>query len=330
MTKKKSLDDTEHAANGSGALSRKAFNSSLKTDGYLGSPQQLTRSCSCKRPASFKRMKSKNASPNRNLNGNETPGNDIEMTRHTGTPIVLTAPSIVNERRGTQCSISILENLENQIHQSRAGSLPFEHLNNLMQNQQLQVFGDENGGGPEVYRVRQFNTTNKGSVINRGDSFKRSFKRSSQSISSTKNKKESNSDGKNLALPDYQDGYLNKSSTSSKCGINETSFINEGANAGGGVTLQGSVKSVNINGARAASNNQAVTLQVLTYVVYVMGASTVGKNALIKQFKTSEYRGTYDISAHLSNGICSILPFLNSMNLFAMLWIQIAHNLVKK
>lgn len=39
-----------------------------------------------------------------------------------------------------------------------------------------------------------------------------------------------------------------------------------------------------------------------TYVVYVLGAPTVGKNALIKQFKTSEYRGTYDICAHQSTG----------------------------
>ena len=45
----------------------KRFSNNLKIDGnaHLGAPQALTRSCSCKRPGSLKKMKSKNASPNR-------------------------------------------------------------------------------------------------------------------------------------------------------------------------------------------------------------------------------------------------------------------------
>ena len=57
-----------------------------------------------------------------------------------------------------------------------------------------------------------------------------------------------------------------------------------------------------INDHQQLKQQQLILMQSVSYVVYVMGASTVGKNALIKQFKTSEYRGTYDISAHLSQG----------------------------
>lgn len=296
----------------SNTLVKNTFNSSLKTEDYLGSPNNLTRSCSCKRPSSFKRMKSKNNSPNRLLNPNENNGNSPRRSQ-SRTPTLTAPQSIVNERRGTQCSISILDDLESHMSSNRAGSLPFENLNNFLQNQQLQVFDyDENNkNNTEVYRVRQFNTTNKGSVINRGDSFKRSFKKSSQSISSNKNKKDNsstvNQDSKNLNLPEFQDGYLNRSS--SKCGINETSFIASDANtpiSANGIEINGNgfngLNKTSLQNPAKSSKvaSSALNMQVMTYIVFVMGASTVGKNALIKQFKTSEYRGTYDISAHLS------------------------------
>ncbi|CAF1540658.1 unnamed protein product, partial [Adineta ricciae] len=51
------------------------------------------------------------------------------------------------------------------LRSGRVGSLPLDQL-------QLPLDGDE-----EIYRVRQFHTTSKG-FVNRGDSFKRSFKRS--------------------------------------------------------------------------------------------------------------------------------------------------------
>jgi hypothetical protein len=260
--------------------------------------------------------KSKNSSPNRLLHPDGGGGGGVDSrsgghsptpsyqsqasrtptTTHAITPISSTRT--VNDRRGTHCSISIMDDIENQMNNpNRAGSLPFDQLNN--QNQQLRVLDYDDGDGPEVYRVRQFHTTNKGSVINRGDSFKRSFKKSSQSISSAnkeRNKKEnstatspnSNNNNNNLNLPD-----LHQHHASSNVDIHETSFINESSNV---------TQPMIINDHQQLKQQQLILMQSLSYVVYVMGASTVGKNALIKQFKTSEYRGTYDISAHLSQG----------------------------
>ena len=254
-------------------------------------------------------MKSKNSSPSRHLNPNEQTSNqqDARNTspRHSQsrTP-TLHAPNAASERRGTQCSISLLDNLENQISSNRAGSLPFEALSNLLQNQLHYDNDDDNVGGAnaEVYRVRQFHTTNKGAVINRGDSFKRSFKKSTQSISSSSNKNKKDHspaaylESKTLNLPEYQDDYLNRS----KHGVSETSFIEAKTNGADSMTNAGNGSELTRSSKQATAS--ALSMQVVTYMVYVMGASTVGKNALIKQFKTSEYRGTYDISAHFSQG----------------------------
>jgi hypothetical protein len=282
----------------------------LKTEDYLGSPQNLTRSCSCKRPSSFKRMKSKNNSPNRLLHPDEVNnanGGNSPRSSQGRTPTLASAtpsPSYINDqRRGTQCSISIMDDIENQMNNpNRAGSLPFDQ-----QPQRLNVFDYDNDvdeAAPEVYRVRQFHTTNKGSVINRGDSFKRSFKKSSQSIASASknaNGKKENYNNNNLNLPDFhhnhnqqilQQQYQNENGV----GIKETSFIQNGND-------ESNEASNKIND--VVKNKEEFMqhiMQVLTYVVYVMGASTVGKNALIKQFKTSEYRGTYDLNGHMSQG----------------------------
>ena len=297
------LQTDDHVS--SSTLTKKAFNSSLKTEDYLGSPQNLTRSCSCKRPSSFKRMKSKNNSPNRLLHPDEVNnanGGNSPRSSQGRTPTLASAtpsPSHINDqRRGTQCSISIMDDIENQMNNpNRAGSLPFDQ-----QQQRLHVFDydyDGEDAAPEVYRVRQFHTTNKGSVINRGDSFKRSFKKSSQSIAS--GSKNANGNGKkennnNLNLPDFHHNHNQQQQNDNGGGIKETSFIQNGNDE-----FNEAPKKTN----DALKNKEAFMqhiMQVLTYVVYVMGASTVGKNALIKQFKTSEYRGTYDLNGHMSQG----------------------------
>lgn len=207
--------------------------------------------------------------------------------------------------------------------------MPFENLNNSQGFGVNNVLVDENNENKEVYRVRQFNVTTKGTVINRGDSFKRSFKRSTQSISSNHNKphKENSSptylDTNTLNLPEYQEGggsgsvYLNKSSNSSNYGINETSFIVDGVSANGsgngGVTSNVGIIIENCDDTSPLVVGNQSQLQIAhpqdsqTYMVYIMGASSVGKNALIKQFKTSEYRGTYDISAQHSTGKYDII-----------------------
>ena len=199
-----------------------------------------------------------------------------------------------------------MDDIENQMNNpNRAGSLPFDQ----QQQQRLNVFEYDYDGidaGPEVYRVRQFHTTNKGSVINRGDSFKRSFKKSSQSIASASKNANANANGKkenynnnnnNLNLPEFHHNHNQQQQNENGAGIKETSFIqNENDEFN-----EASNKTNDVLKNKEALFMQNI-MQVLTYVVYVMGASTVGKNALIKQFKTSEYRGTYDLNGHMSTG----------------------------
>lgn len=101
------------------ASNKRLFTASLKTDNYLGSPQQLTRSCSCKRPGSFKKMKSKHASPSRspNLNDRDTANvnsNNSQPLATTPTGMAVTPTGGVSGRRGTQCSITILDDIQNQ------------------------------------------------------------------------------------------------------------------------------------------------------------------------------------------------------------------------
>lgn len=248
------------------------LSNNLKSDCYLGSPKQLTRSCSCKRPSSFKKMRSKNASPNRPL-----PNNESVFVRTV--PNWDITPPESNSRRGTQSSVNVNPG-------RRTSSLPFETF--IGPQIQTMLPNDEEA---EVYRVRQF-VTNKGSVINRGDSFKRSFKRSTQSISSNSKKDTSPTfqDTNTLNLPDFQDGnvFAFNGNGASSNQFNETSLIT----------------SEQISYDKVAEINQVIPPIIVqnqeaikTYVVYILGASSVGKNALLKQFKTSEYRGIYEISS---------------------------------
>lgn len=255
------------------------FGNNLKSECYLGSPKQLTRSCSCKRPSSFKKMRSKNASPNRPSPNNN---NNNESVFVNSVPNWDITPTESGSRRGTQFSINVNPS-------RRTSSLPFESFI----GPQIQAISPEDEQ-TEVYRVRQFVTT-KGSVINRGDSFKRSFKRSTQSISSSSKKDTSPTfqDSNTLNIPDCQETNI-ISNNGSRSQINETSFANS--------------EQISVNTLK--DTNQQVIPPIIvqnqelikTYVVYILGASTVGKNALIKQFKTSEYRGIYEISNNLSNG----------------------------
>lgn len=239
----------------------------LKVESYLGSPQPLTRSCSCKRPGSFKKMRSKNASPNRAAANQANNANNQENYVVNAVPAA--AASNVTGRRGTQCSVSISEDLEAN-KQNRAGSLPFDTLNNmLLQNAFL------NPDNAEFYRVRQFNMTDKGSVINRGDSFKRSFKKSNQSLSNKK-------DASPTTIPQI---------------INTFDLQQQQPDESTQPTMEGDM----LLDTNLLSVPQAVNAgPVDTYTVYIVGSTNVGKNALIKQFKTSEYSGTYNICIHQS------------------------------
>lgn len=308
-------------------------------------------------------MRSKNASPNRmaqqqqqqlhhqqiiaaSSNGRgsiaagqaHSPAGDRDSKKSNSPTSASGGVVIGGVRRGTQCSITLMDDFDPRQQQNRAGSLPFE---NLIRPQTLAI---PNDGGEqaaaaaaaptEVYRVRQF-VTNKGAVINRGDSFKRSFKRSNQSLSSMNKRDTPNSTNapvsgaanpNQLNLPDQTfgggggvGGTASKTSTSS---INETtttaSFNNNNNNLdcmsgsfamrqmtnANGMLASGGGDNASAMGLSTPASEQprVETPLVKTYVVYMLGVATVGKNALIKQFKTSEYRGTYDICPHQSTG----------------------------
>jgi hypothetical protein len=198
---------------------------------YLGAPNTLTRSVSCKRPASFKRMRSK---ASENVSSNYT---------------------LKPEEKGLQVGISPNQQGKSQ---NRTGSLPFDSL---------EVNGDD------FYRVRRFNITSKGAVINRGDSFKRSFKQiNHQSMTKLQKHMPSTDNMSDGSVPTTPN-------TIGEAGSNKhVLFAIENTESIVDPEIIQSLKTID------------------TYTVCVLGSVSVGKTALIKQFQTSEYSGTYDMS----------------------------------
>jgi hypothetical protein len=320
---------------------KRLLSSGLKMADTLGAPQALTRSCSCKRPASFKRMRSKNASPSSRSPRQATspmPATAagielVAVAAATGDDAfhILSSRGVVpSGRRGTQCSDTIMDDLTSDAGRSasRVGSLPFEVLQYLHQQQQQQLHLQQpTPAAEDTYRVRQFNTTSSGSVINRGDSFKRSFKRSTQSIASGKKEPSTASSGHTppshlaveggvgvaganlLHLPELSSGYASKSANNSVYDVNETSFNgndeepvlamgqnNSGSFLGGISSRIQPVAQMAAGGLLTPTFAMTSQESVRPYIVYMIGSTSVGKNALIKQFNTSEYRGTYQLN----------------------------------
>ena len=100
-------------------------------------------------------MRSKNASPNRQSVLAAANG---ELAAPSPSPATITterrdskkssSPSMNGgggggQRRGTQCSITLLDEFESRQQQNRAGSLPFE---NLIRPQTLAIPGEQVGG----------------------------------------------------------------------------------------------------------------------------------------------------------------------------------------
>jgi hypothetical protein len=229
----------------------------LKINENLGSPQQLTRSCSCKRPGSFKKMRAKNEIKSNNQKDSLVQNNSIASV--TVSPPSNTNPS---SRRGTNCSIVLKNELDKE---NRCCSIPLDNLNN---NQSQHLTLDLDQTDIDICRVRKFNITNKGSIINRGDSFKRSFKRSNNSLSSKKDVSPSvNYDNNTLNLPDFQECYLNKSNNS--INYNDISEKSD--------TL---IVKNNDNDSYALNTDKNIVIEdekftnnIKTYLVYMLGAS---------------------------------------------------------
>jgi len=219
------------------------------SDNKLGAPQQLTRSQSCKRPGSFKRSQKAKQNGLVEANRKESPTS--------------AQPAHLSGRRGTQGSINLGE------MEGRCESLPMDNMN-----------GEED---TEICRVRQFNITNKG-IVNRGDSFKRSFKRSNNSLTSKKEISPTinHADSNTLNLPDTYDGFfVNKSCNNSNNGLNDASSNAESKSTQSGIIDNKSISSRNVN-----FNTKKEPVAQKSYLVYMIGASRFLFLILFRLFKT--------------------------------------------
>ncbi|XP_076448822.1 uncharacterized protein LOC143285439 [Babylonia areolata] len=166
----------------------------------------------------------------------------------------------------------------------RTNSLPTNQLFLSLPNPDwMTVAAPKDTGG--VCRVRSFKTTSKG-IVNRGDS----FKRSTHSLASN---------GSIGSLdPECQghhgsQGHIAGSRQSSPSASPRAAA----ARRTGGGTRQGLNRSLNsLDSGGAPSHSDAASMCPSYYKVLMMGATGSGKSALTRQFMTSEYKGTYEIS----------------------------------
>ncbi|XP_050420083.1 uncharacterized protein LOC126833022 [Adelges cooleyi] len=113
--------------------------------------------------------------------------------------------------------------------------------------------------GDELYRLRTFSITNKGGVVNCGDSIINRRSRSNTSVNST----------------------ASKHSPSNMSGVSPF----DGSCCGGNSSYND-----------LSSGESSVVDDIPKYRVVLLGESGVGKTALVSQFMTSEYMNTYDAS----------------------------------
>lgn len=277
----KVLYQQQHNNSNSNLNMKKNFLTLKEAEGYLGSPQQLTRSCSCKRPGSFKKMRSHSNVNNSNQNQltikPRTTSEKIDDTSREADPVDKNNFSNSDEFRKLNKS------------SNRAGSLPFESL--------------ETNRNLDIYRLRCFNITPKGGIVNRGDSFKRSFKRSNRSVI----------DHNNLtAINDNQSPEIQSPQKQSTLSTPLLVF-SHASDDGNLKTENDSFKMEEKEVPKSRKLNSKIRLYkntdaedtgeidyIDTFVIYVLGSVGVGKNSLAKQFKTSEYHGTYAIDANVS------------------------------
>ncbi|CAM4982271.1 unnamed protein product [Rotaria socialis] len=188
---------------------------------------------------------------------------------------------------------------------ARIGSLPLDQL-------QIPHDGDE-----EIYLVRQFNTTSKG-FVNRGDSFKRSFKRSG-SISRRGSFRKTDRTPSQEQINDSL--VLNNEIRSSTNSLTNTKTTPCGPNLNGILDNQFNDSAIeNISSSPITNNddhdddddddNEIVerietedghVQDIRVYQVYLLGMSGTGKCSLLRQFKTTEYRGIYDYSSSIED-----------------------------
>ncbi|CAF0780110.1 unnamed protein product [Rotaria sordida] len=280
--------------------------------------EPLARSCSYKRPQSIKKYRQKKKEkekdhqqyfPTRKYSTTTTSQNNHSF--HQGTSdsfrksvTAATARVSATDLMATDDPQDQWSSLNTQ-RSTRVGSLTLDQL-------KLPPDGDE-----EIYRVRQFHTTPKG-FVNRGDSFKRSFKRSGST-----SRRSSFRTNPNITTNDRtssQEHDANNSPSSNKeIRTSKTSLTNSS-----GLNLNGLLDSHFIDNNPTSStiplqdqdendedddNTFVERIQtadghvqnIHVYQVYLLGMSGTGKCSLMRQFKTTEYRGVYDYSSSIED-----------------------------
>ncbi|UJR09356.1 hypothetical protein I4U23_013600 [Adineta vaga] len=189
------------------------------------------------------------------------------------------------------------------LRSGRVGSLPLDQL-------QLPQDGDE-----EIYRVRQFHTTSKG-FVNRGDSFKRSFKRSGSTSRRNSFRKGDRTPSQERVSDSNQ---INTEFRTSSNSLSNTNITPAGPNLNGildnnfvdstieNISLPPAIDGDNDNDDDDDEHVERIETEdghvqdIRIYQVYLLGMSGTGKCSLLRQFKTTEYRGIYDYSGSVED-----------------------------
>ncbi|CAF0912610.1 unnamed protein product [Rotaria sp. Silwood1] len=280
--------------------------------------EPLARSCSYKRPQSIKKYRQKKKEKEkdqqqyfstRKYSTTATSQNNHSFHRVTSDSFrksitATTARVSAADLMATDDSQEQWSNSNNQ-RAARIGSLTLDQL-------KLPLDGDE-----EVYRVRQFNTTPKG-FVNRGDSFKRSFKRSG-SISRRSSFRANPNITPNDRTPSQEHDTNNSPSSTKEIRTSKNSLTNSsGANLNG--LLDSHVIDSNPTSSTIPLQDQDENYEdddnplveriqtedgrvqdIHVYQVYLLGMSGTGKCSLMRQFKSTEYRGIYDYSSSVED-----------------------------
>ncbi|CAF2956650.1 unnamed protein product [Rotaria sp. Silwood2] len=276
--------------------------------------EPLARSCSYKRPQSIKkyRQKKKEKEKDQQQYFSTRKNSTTTTSQNNHSFHRVTSDSFRKSITATTARVSAADLMTtgepqdqwsspNSQRASRIGSLTLDQL-------KLPPDGDE-----EVYLVRQFHTTSKG-FVNRGDSFKRSFKRSG-SISRRSSFRANPNITTNDRTSSQEHDTNNSPSSTKEIRTSKTSLANSS-----GANLNGLLDSHFIDSNPSSStiplqdhdenydddDNPLVeriqtedgrVQDIHVYQVYLLGMSGTGKCSLMRQFKTTEYRGIYDYSS---------------------------------
>ncbi|CAF3083537.1 unnamed protein product [Rotaria socialis] len=282
--------------------------------------EPLARSCSYKRPQSIKKYRQKKKEKDQQQYFSAHKSNTSTTSQNNQSFHRVTSDSFRKSTATPTGRVSIADLMANDDTSDQWSSPNTERAARIgsLTLDQLKLPTD---GGEEIYLVRQFHTTSKG-FVNRGDSFKRSFKRSgstSRRSSCRINPNITSNDGAssqehdtNHSPSSTKDIHTSISSlTNNSCGANlngllDTHFVDTNPSLSS-IPLPDQIE----NEEEEDDDDNPLVERIQTedgrvhdihvYQVYLLGMSGTGKCSLIRQFKTTEYRGIYDYSSSVED-----------------------------